>query len=221
LIGSSSNGTTGRRRDPTKGEKLTFGLCFFFFNTRQSSPTTRVELIISRVIIMAELISRRRQSLRAGGEPNKQETEALSSFDCRDTSAIVLTAAENAILEASKEYAVSAGNLVRVLTTHLGNDRSSWSKDSKFLNCKPHLRDWWLEVQWKKIQKQNALKVLKCTEEQLLPTMKGHMRIPCTKELEQSDPGLFHLLVRTRRCINWFLDKLLFGHACSLHQVRI
>jgi hypothetical protein len=74
LIGSSSNGTTGRRRDPTKGDEITFGLIFFFFNTRQSSPTTRVELIISRVIIMAEVLSRRRKSSRAGDASNKLET---------------------------------------------------------------------------------------------------------------------------------------------------
>ena len=146
-----------------------------FFLKHASSPTTGDELIISRVIIMAEVLSRRRKSSRAGDASNKLETEALSSFDYRDTSAIVLTAAENAILQASKEYAVSAGNLVRVLTTNLGNDRSSWGKDPKFLNVKPYLREWWLEVQWKKIQKEKALKVLKCSEEQLVPTMKGHM----------------------------------------------
>ena len=76
---------------------------------------------------------------------------------------------------ALKEYAVSAGNLVRVLTTNLGNDRSRWGKDPKFLNVKPYLREWWLEVQWKKIQKEKAFKVLKCSEEQLVPTMKGHV----------------------------------------------
>ena len=106
----------------------------FFLETRVIANNRRWtdELIISRVIIMAEVLSRRRKSSRAGDASNKLETEALSSFDYRDTSAIVLTAEENAILEASKEYAVSAGNLVRVLTTHLGNDRSSWGKDPNY-----------------------------------------------------------------------------------------
>ena len=137
---------------------------------------------------MAEVLPRRRQSLRARDASNKQETEASSSFDYRDTAAIVLTEEENAILEASKEYAVSAGNLVRVLTTHLGKDRSSWGNDPKFQNVKPHLREWWLEVQWKNLQKQNALKVLKCSEEELVPIMKGHMRTKCSKALEKATP---------------------------------
>ena len=170
---------------------------------------------------MAEGLPLRRQSLRARDASNKQETEASSSFDYRDTAAIVLTEEEKAILEASKEYAVSAGNLVRVLTTHLGKDRSSWGNDPKFQNVKPHPREWWLEVQWKKVQKQNAIKILKCSEEQLVPTMKGHMRTKCTKELEKSDPDLYKLKLKTRRCINWFLDKVLIGQACSLHQVTI
>jgi hypothetical protein len=122
-------------------------------------------------------------------------------------------------LEASKDYANSAGNLVRAFTTNLGKDRSQWSKHPNFLNVKPHLRDWWIEFQWKGIQKRNALKVLKCSEDQLVDTMKGHMRIKCTKELEQSDPELYKLKLKTRRCINWFLDKVLIGQACSLHQV--
>jgi hypothetical protein len=157
--------------------------------------------------------------LRSGGDSNKLVTDASSSFDYRDPAAIVLTAEENSILQASKDYAVSAGNLVRAFTTHLGNDRSQWGKHPNFLNTKPALREWWLEVQWKGPQKQNALKVLKCTQEQLLPTMKGHMRIPCTKELEQSDPDLYKLKLKTRRCINWFMDKVLIGQACSLHEV--
>ena len=74
----------------------------FFFLKHASSPTTGDELIISRVIIMAEVLSRRRKSSRAGDASNKLETEALSSFDYRDTSAIVLTAEENAILDSIK-----------------------------------------------------------------------------------------------------------------------
>ena len=46
--------------------------------------------------------------MSAGDASNKQETEVStsSSFDYRDTAAIVLTAEEIVIFEASKEYAV-------------------------------------------------------------------------------------------------------------------
>ena len=67
---------------------------------------------------MAEVIRSRRNSSRAEDASNKLETEASSSFDYRDPAAIVLTAEESAILEASKDYAVSAGNLVRAFTTN-------------------------------------------------------------------------------------------------------
>jgi hypothetical protein len=57
---------------------------------------------------MAENLPSRRQSLSAGDASNKQETEVsiTFSFDFRDTAAMVLTAEENVIFEASKEYAV-------------------------------------------------------------------------------------------------------------------
>ena len=96
----------------------------FFFWKHASSPTTGDELIISRVIIMAEVIRSRRNSSRAEYASNKLETEASSSFDYRDTAAIVLTVEETAILEASKDYADSAGNLVHAFTTNIGKDRS-------------------------------------------------------------------------------------------------
>ena len=150
---------------------------------------------------------------------NKETDEfILSSFNSRDTSKIVLDADESNLLHALKEYSDSASKVLEVIKHTLGTDCSKWSKHPKMIRIKPYLRDWWLESEWRpKIV--NASLILKCSEEDVVATMKAQLKKPSTKELKASNPELYKLTNKVRRCVLYFIENSIVGRALALKQV--
>ena len=127
------------------------------------------------------------------------EDSSSSSLDDTDARLSVLTENECMLLHATKEYAVSSLQYVKVLTDTLGPDHSKWNNHPMMARIKPHLREWWLENKWKpqdnaaiilKCSEEDGAIILKCSEEDLVSTMKTQIRLRATNELKESDPEL-------------------------------
>ena len=86
------------------------------------------------------------------------------------------------------------------------------------IRIKPYLRDWWLETKWRPTIG-NASLILKCSEEDVVATMKAQLKNPSTKELKASDPELYKLINKVRRCVLYFIENTIVGRALALKQV--
>ena len=106
-----------------------------------------------------------------------------------------LSAEEEELLEALKNYSTSSEVLKQACLKNLGDDPDKWNtQKSVFTRLKPAIMDWWLQNKWKADTpngKKKASEIMNVPEMEIVAAVMLEMRYPVTKMDRDKPLGKF------------------------------